>query len=272
MMIRNFISIIGLTAVLSACASTPKNPTATPIVETAAKLENVENQNTESLSKRVLKGATLTTIRAAKGAAELTVGSAELAAKGAAMGVKASGDVIVGTGKIVANGTRSTARGIGKGMDYLFTAPAIKDAANPTGNKTLADAALSPLSDFNIRKRERPEVLMELEADNIYYVNDRTDCEWLNIRIAELDDALGADYDAKETSSSTLKKIGKVGKGAMLSEVASTVGTNIPGRSMIRSVSGAKARQKQTREIYQKGVARRSYLKGVASSQGCEGF
>ena len=272
MMIRHFISIICLTAVLSACASTPKKPVIAPEFKNAEKLDNVEKQGTDSLSKRVLKGATQTTVRAAKGAAGLTVGGAQLAAKGAALGVKASGEVIVGTGKIVAKGTRGTARGVGRGMDYLFTAPAVKDAANPVGNKTLTDAALSPLSDFNIRKRERPEVLMELEAESLYYVDDKADCEWLGIRVAELDEALGADYDAKETSSSALDKMGKAGKSAMLSEVASTVGTNIPGRSMIRSVSGAKARQKQTREIYQKGVARRSYLKGIAASQGCEGF
>ena len=271
-MIRNLISIISITVMLSACASVPKNPAVANEFKNAAKPENIEKQETESLSKRVLKGAAQTTVSAAKGAAQLTAGSAQMAVKATAMGVKAGGEVIVGTGKIVAKGTRSTARSVGQGMEYIFTAPAVNDAANPVGNKTLMDAALSPLSDFNIRKRERPEVLMELEGDNLYYVEDRADCDWLAIRVAELDDALGTDYDVKETSSSALDKVGKAGKGAALSEVASAVGTYIPGRSMIRSVSGAKSRQKQTREIYQKGVARRSYLKGIATTQGCENF
>ena len=259
MTLRHSISIISLALVLCACATSPKKP------ETA-------KQETNSLSKRVLKGATTTTLRAAKGAAGLTIDSAQMAAKATAIGVKASGDVIVGTGKIVAKGTASTAKSVGQSMDFIFTAPAAKDASNPVGNKTLMDAALSPLSDFNIRKRERPEVLMRLKEENLYYVSDRTDCDVLVIRIAELDDVLGDDYDVKETSSSTLAKVGKAGKGATLSGVASTAGTYIPGRSIVRAVSGAKARQKETREIYQKGIARRSYIKGLAASQGCEGF
>ena len=169
-------------------------------------------------------------------------------------------------------GTRSTVKGVGAGVDFIFTAPPVKDAASPVGNKSLVDAALSPLSDFNLRKRERPEVLMRLEDEDIYYVNEAAGCNWLVTRIAELDDVLGTDYDTKKTSSSTLNKVGKAGKSATLSGVASAAGTYIPGRGLIRSMSGAKARQKRTREIYQKGIARRSYLKGVAATQSCESF
>ena len=88
--------------------------------------------------------------------------------------------------------------------------------------------------------------------------------------MAELDEVLGDDYDVEDESESTLKKIGKAGKGATLAGVASAAGTYIPGRGIVRTVSGAKARQKKTREIYQKGVARRAYLKGVAATQGCK--
>ena len=83
---------------------------------------------------------------------------------------------------------------------------------------------------------------------------------------------MGNDYDVEEEPDSTLKKIGKAGKGAALAGVASAAGTYIPGRGIVRSVNGAKARQRETREIYQKGVARRSYLKGIAATQGCESF
>ena len=265
--IRNYISFISIAVVLSACATSPDKRDLAHEIE---KVEAEQTQKTEGLPKRVMKTATLTTVRAAKGAADLTVDSAQMAAKVTVKGVKAGGSIIAGTGEAVAKGTRSTVRGIGHGVEYIFTAPAVNDAANPVGNKTIMDAALSPLSDFNIRKRERPEVLMRLEEENLYYISEAADCEWLDVRITELDDVLGADYDEKVTSSSALDKVGEAGKGATISGVASAVGTYIPGRSIARAVSGAKARQNRTREIYQKGVARRSYLKGVAMSEGCK--
>lgn len=269
MTLKTFIYVTSLTIVLSACASSPKTSDA------PQKLESVANQKTpktQSLSKRVLKGATKTSVRAVKGAADLTLGSAELAAKATVFGLKTGGEALVDTSVIVAKGTRRTAKGVGETMEHIFKAPAVKDAANPVGNKTLMDAALSPLSDFNLRKRERPEILMRLEAEDLYFVGDSPGCEWLAVRVAELDEVLGNDYDVEEEPESTLKKIGKAGKGAALAGVASAAGTYIPGRGIVRSVSGAKARQKETREIYQKGVARRSYLKGIAATQGCESF
>lgn len=266
MAIGNFISTLIVAVALSACASAPKSPAETHEFKLANKQDTPKPK---SLPKRVLNSATTTTMRAAKGAADFTVDSAQMAVKATTMGVKAGGDVIAGTGKLMVKGTRGTVKGVGQGIDFIFTAPAVKDAASPVGNKTMIDAALSPLSDFNLRKRERPEVLMELEKENLYYVNDNANCEWLASSVAELDDALGADYDVKETTSSTLDKVGKAGKSVAMSEVASSVGSYVPGRGIVRSVSGAKAREKQTREIYQKGVARRSYLKGIAASQGC---
>lgn len=267
MTVKTFISALSLAIVLSACASSPKSSDASNNLKSAAKQKAPK---TESLSKRVLKGATKTTVLAAKGAADLTLESAELAAKATVFGLKTGGEAIVDTGAIVAKGTRRTAKGVGASMEHIFKAPAVKDAASPVGNKTLMDAALSPLSDFNIRKRERPEVLMRLEAEDLYFVGDSPGCEWLAVRVAELDEVLGDDYDVEDESESTLKKIGKAGKGATLAGVASAAGTYIPGRGIVRTFSGAKARQKKTREIYQKGVARRAYLKGVAATQGCK--
>ena len=268
MYVPKVISILSITLLLSACASTPEKIDVTENSEGSGPIQ-AEKPKADGLTERVLKGTIHTTKSATQKAAGLTVDGAELAVKGTVKGVKAGGNVILGTGKAVVDGTRWVGEKIGGGIRFIVTAPAINDASNPVGNKTLADAALSPLADLNIRKRERPEVIKWLEVNEVYHVEEAVSCEWLEVRIGELDDALGDDFDVEETSSSLLEQVGDAGKGAAVSSVASAVGDHIPGRGMIRSLSGAKARQKRTRELYQRGVARRSYLKGITKSQGC---
>jgi len=228
MYVPKVISILSITLLLSACASTPEKIDVAENLEGSAPIRAEKLQET-GLTERMVKGTIRTTKSATQKAAGLTVDGAELAVKGTVKGVKAGGNVILGTGEAV---------------------------------------ALSPLADLNIRKRERPEVIKWLEVNEVYHVEDTVSCEWLTVRIGELDDALGDDFDVEDTSSSLLEQVGDAGKGAAVSSVASAVGDHIPGRGMIRSLSGAKARQKRTRELYQRGVARRSYLKGITKSQG----
>lgn len=216
------------------------------------------------------------TALAAKEAVTITAEGAGLVAKGAVVGAKVGARVgskaAVGTGEIIVRGTRHTARGVRDGMELVTKAPAVNDAASPVGYKSFTDAALSPLSDFNIRKRERPEILTRLQDEDVYQLEANAGCDWYDLRIEELDDVLGDDYDVEKEKASTLKKIGKNGHSAAISGVASMAGTHIPGRGIVRALSGAKARQKKTRRVYQKGVARRSFLKGAALSGGCSGY
>ncbi len=211
-------------------------------------------------------------VNVVKGVAVVTANGVDVAAKGAAAGARIGGRAAVGTSDIIVHGTRQTASRFSKGLGFIMTAPAANDAASPVGNKSLADAALSPLSDLNLRKRERPEVLMRLEAEDLYLIDDDIDCAWFDVRVDELDEVLGADYDVTRDKDTALNRAGKAGRGAAISSVASAAGSYIPGRGIVRSLSGAKARQKKTRQVYQKGVARRAFLKGVAMTKGCEGY
>jgi len=269
--LRSFSSIIIAFSVLSltACASNSQKNFQSKAQ--TSQLRHVDEngvillpeQREERLRDRLADGAVQGTVLAAKGtviaakgAVIVTAEGAEMAAKGAVVGARIGG----------------TASGVRNSVDFVTNAPAAKDAASPVGNKNFTDAALSPLSDFNIRKRERPEILMRLEDEDPYQLEANANCEWYDVRIEELDDVLGDDYDVEQKKSSTLKKVGKNGRGAAISGVASAAGSAIPGRGIIRALSGAKARQKKTRKIYQKGVARRSFLKGVAMSKGCAGY
>ena len=234
-----------------------------------------EKRLRDRLAGGVVDGTVLAakgTAMVAKGAVIVTAEGAEMVAKGAVVGAKVGGKAAIGTGEVIVHGTRRTASGLRNSMDFITKAPAVNDAASPVGNKTFADAALSPLSDFNIRKRERPEILMHLEDEDVYQLDANAGCEWYDVRIEELDEVLGDDYDVEKEKASILEKVGKNGRGAALSGVASAAGTYIPGRGIVRALSGAKARQKNTRQIYQKGVARRSFLKGAARTEGCPGY
>jgi len=269
------LMIVGLSAMtFSACASNTKIQQAdlktektVPLYESPVIQLTAPDQ--PRLSNRIMKSATQGTVGAVKGIAGVMKDTGDIATKSAIAGARIGGSAASEAGGIIRKGTKQTVNRFEKGMDFIMKAPATNDAASPVGNKTLADAALSPLSDFNIRKRERPEVLMRLQDEEIYFVEADVSCEWYDARIEELDDVLGDDYDVSKEASSNLEKIGQAGKGAMLSSVASAAGTYIPGRSMVRSLSGSKTRQKKTRQIYQKGVARRAFLNGVALAEGC---
>ena len=267
---------------LTACASNPKKSqtNAAPSQLSASEKVKVNSPTPRDkrLSERLAGGVIDGTVLAAKGTAlaakkavTITADGVELVAKGTVEGAKLGGKAAIGTGEILLDGTRKTASGVRSGINFITKAPATKDAANPVGNKTFTDAALSPLSDFNIRKRERPEILMRLEAEEIYQLEANAGCDWYDVRIQELDDVLGDDYDTPKEEASTLKQVGKNTRSAAISGVASEMGSYVPGRGIVRALSGAQARQKTTRRIYQKGVARRSFLKGAAISAGCKG-
>ena len=241
----------------------------------------------KSLVKRLAKGAIGGTVSAVKGTARVATGAVKVTAEGAGLvakgtvagakvggkvvvaGAKAGGKAAVDTGEIIVYGTRKTAGGLRDGLGFITKAPAVNDAASPVGYKTLTDAALAPLTDLNIRRRERPEILMRLADEDVYHIDDNAGCEWYDVRIQELDDVLGDDYDAPKEDKSTLKKIGEGGHSVALYGIASTTSSPIPGRGIVRVLSGSKARKRETRKIYQKGVARRSFIKGVAVSDGC---
>ena len=214
-------------------------------------------------------GAVKVTAEGAGLVAKGTVAGAKVGGKAVVAGAKAGGKAAVDTGEIIVNGTRKTAGGLRDGLGFITKAPAVNDAASPVGYKTLTDAALAPLTDLNIRRRERPEILMRLADEDVYHIDDNAGCEWYDVRIQELDDVLGDDYDAPKEDKSTLKKIGEGGHSVALYGIASTTSSPIPGRGIVRVLSGSKARKRETRKIYQKGVARRSFIKGVAVSDGC---
>jgi hypothetical protein len=140
-------------------------------------------------------------------------------------------------------------------------------AVNRT-SQGLDDAALTPLTDFNLRRTEIPEKLEALASP--YEALPSVTCETIKAEVVELTDILGEDSDAPPPPKATLGQ--QAGEGAAnlaLGGVASAATDFIPFRSVVREATGASAHERRLRAAYERGVMRRAYLKGVGAQMGC---
>lgn len=151
-----------------------------------------------------------------------------------------------------------------------------KPAAGKSGVSTamdktsagIGDAALTPLNDFNLRRTEIPARLQALYSP--YAPVPVVSCAAVGAEIIQLTKILGADSDAPPLPEASLEQ--KAGSGAAdlaLGGVASAATDFIPFRSIVREATGASEHERQLRAAYERGVARRAYLKGVGAQIGC---
>ncbi|MGB7418212.1 MAG: hypothetical protein WA918_03440 [Erythrobacter sp.] len=130
---------------------------------------------------------------------------------------------------------------------------------------TARDAATQPLRDVNIvRSKVQPQVARVL--DDPYGFDRPKTCGNLAWEILQLNKALGPDFDVdleepgknKKRANTALRLAGRIGSGLLL-----------PFRGVVREVSGSAANEREYRAATLVGVARRSYLKGIAVEKGC---
>ena len=146
-------------------------------------------------------------------------------------------------------------------------APSIADSSDPVSDQNLKDAALSPLEDFNIRRREVPALLTEI--GDPYALPADQSCAGYARSVADLDAVLGIDYDNPNLDLTSSDSFNERTKDLGLAGVNSGVGFFIPGRELIAEATGSAPRQRYIRALFQRGVARRGFLKGTARSKGC---
>jgi hypothetical protein len=126
--------------------------------------------------------------------------------------------------------------------------------------KVAEDAAMTPVEDVNLKKKEIPPVLLSAQ-DDPYSRESTRNCTQLNTALDGLDAVLGPDFDS-----------GIEGKhGLTATSVAkSVVGSFIPFRGVIREVSGAAGAERRYTAAVDAGIARRGYLRGIAKTKGCK--
>jgi hypothetical protein len=147
------------------------------------------------------------------------------------------------------------------------TGDGVSTAVNRT-SEGLGDAALTPLNDFNLRRTEVPARLEALRS--AYEPLTAPTCAKIATEVVELTRILGPDADAPVGPEASLGE--QAGEGAAnlaLDGVAGVATDFIPFRSVVREATGASAHERKLRAAYERGVARRAYLKGVGAQMGC---
>ncbi|MFT3724693.1 MAG: hypothetical protein QM773_14060 [Hyphomonadaceae bacterium] len=132
----------------------------------------------------------------------------------------------------------------------------------------LPDAAMSPLTDLNLRRVEVPALLEAIKSP--YEPIPIVTCKAIALSVVDLTNILGPDSDAPPRPEASMSD--QAGTGAAnvtLGAVSSTMSDFIPFRSIVREATGASAHERKLRAAYERGVARRAYLKGVGAHLGC---
>jgi hypothetical protein len=120
-------------------------------------------------------------------------------------------------------------------------------------------AISQPLRDLSLLRETPVERLRRADAAP-YALAPGATCDDVVIEIAGLDAVLGPDIDTPEIKNSV---VGDLASSALRGAVS------LPFRGVVRAVSGAEKRDRVARRAAVAGVARRSFLKGVARAKGC---
>lgn len=119
----------------------------------------------------------------------------------------------------------------------------------------------SPFADFNIGEDQIPEVLLRALADP-YARPAPLDCATIAAEVAELDAALGSDFDVVKGAD----RPDDFAYDAMIGAVRGLV----PYRGVIGLLTGTRERQRRSTAAVASGATRRGYLKGLGESIGCD--
>lgn len=123
----------------------------------------------------------------------------------------------------------------------------------------VGNIASTPADDLNLSTEDIPEVLQR-SMDDAYSREGIETCGQIADEIAELDAALGLDFDEYSGEQRRLSA-GRLAKSA--------VGSLIPFRGIVRELSGAARNQREFEEAITAGAVRRGYLKGLGETMGC---
>lgn len=125
------------------------------------------------------------------------------------------------------------------------------------------DIAIQPARDIGLDKDRIPEVLTAA-AENPYAAPPSRSCKGLNRSLGELNAVLGDDFTVGEKANEN--RTGKIAEAVGKTVVNSL----IPFRGLVREISGAAPAERRLQAAVTAGIARRGYLRGMASAKGCK--
>ena len=146
-----------------------------------------------------------------------------------------------------------------------------KEVSFTDAGKASFSAALSPLEDLGLRKRDIPEILSRL-AKNPYYPPPKPfRCDDVKQEMAQLDYLLGDEPHAQpQAALSDNEEYVMAGAEMVQDTVVGMVKSQvniIPFKSIVRRITGANKHEKLVAKAMQGGVLRRAYLRGLSAAE-----
>ena len=131
----------------------------------------------------------------------------------------------------------------------------------PSNADRVEHAVSQPLHDLTLMRENPPAALLAAQAQP-YRIADGATCETLSSEIEALDQILGPDVDAppRPRQGGNLASLTVDALGGVVS---------LPYRGILRRVTGADRRDETLRAAILAGLARRSFLKGMAAGERC---
>ena len=144
--------------------------------------------------------------------------------------------------------------------------PALAQEQEPQKDGTVekaGDIVTQPARDVGVNKDKVPPVLQKA-VENPYAMPSPRSCRALIADMAELNEVLGEDFGTgQEKNENRAGKIAEaVGK--------TVVNSLIPFRGLVREISGAAPAQRRLEAAVAAGIARRGFLRGLATARGCK--
>jgi hypothetical protein len=130
-------------------------------------------------------------------------------------------------------------------------------------------AASQPLRDMGLMKKKVPYALARI-ADP-YAEPSGPGCVWITYELTQLSAALGPEVAVMPVASraSASERGSRMARETMRDMIASAGARLLPGRSVIRTLSGASNAEELYEAAQQRGMVRRGYLKGLSEARNC---
>lgn len=141
--------------------------------------------------------------------------------------------------------------------------PYSADSPAYSAGGTIADIVSQPVKDIGVKRTEIPPVLAAAEVSP-YALNDAANCSAMAQALADLDEVLGPDY--------MVERLPVENRNARIAEAGgrAVVNSIIPFRGIVREVTGAAAADRALASAVDAGIARRGFLRGLQTAQGCD--
>lgn len=133
----------------------------------------------------------------------------------------------------------------------------------------VSQAAITPLSDLNLVKKDIPAPLVEARQNA--YASPAAQCAAIWTEIEQLNAVLGADLDqpANDEHPSLLERGVDAVKGSAIRAIGRTTEGVVPFRSWVRKLTGAEKHDREVLASVTAGAVRRGFLKGIWLARDC---